>query len=44
MLHQVEADDMKDELPKQVIKFELATSKNNREYFRFEFAQDNIPF
>ena len=44
MLKQVELDDMKDELAKQVIKFELATSKKGREYFRFEFANDNIPF
>ena len=44
MLQQVDKDDMRDELPKQVIKFELATSKKGREYFRFEFAQDNIPF
>lgn len=44
MLKQVEADDMKDELAKQVVKFELATSKKGREYFRFEFAKDNIPF
>ena len=44
MLHQVDADDMKDELAKQVIKFELAESKKGREYFRFEFVKDNIPF
>ena len=44
MLHQVELDDMKDELAKQAIKFELAESKKGREYFRFEFTKDNIPF
>lgn len=44
MLHQVEKDDMKEELAKQVIKFELAESKKGREYFRFEFADNNIPF
>ena len=44
MLHQVQDDDMKDELPKQVIKFDLVKSKNGREYFKFEFAENNIPF
>ena len=44
MLHQVDEDDMREELARQVIKFELATSKKGREYFRFEFTKDNIPF
>lgn len=44
MLHQVENDGMKEELANQCIKFDLATSKKGREYFRFEFTQDNIPF
>lgn len=44
MLHQVEKDDMKDELADQVIKFELAESKKGREYFRFEFVPGNVPF
>ena len=43
MLHQVENDDMKDELVKQGIEFSLAESKKGREYFRFEFKGD-IPF
>ena len=44
MLHQVENDGMKEELAKQPIKFGLATSKKGREYFRFEFTEDGIPF
>ena len=44
MLHQVEADDMKEELAKQVIVFSTATSKKGREYIRFEFTENNIPF
>ena len=44
MLHQVEDDDMKEELAKQCIKFEQATSKKGRDYIRFEFTKDNIPF
>ena len=44
MLHQVDDDDMRDELPKQCIKFDITTSKKGREYFRFEFTKDNIPF
>ena len=44
MLHQVEADDMKEELAKQVIVFSKATSKKGREYIKFEFTKDNIPF
>ena len=44
MLHQVDNDGMRDELPKQVIKFTLQTSKKGRDYFAFEFAKDNIPF
>lgn len=44
MLHQVEADGMKEELANQCIRFDLATSKKGREYFRFEFTPDNIPF
>lgn len=44
MLHQVDDDNMRDELPKQAIKFEIATSKKGREYYRFEFLKDDIPF
>ena len=44
MLHQVQDDNMKDELPKQVVQFALVKSKNGREYFKFEFAENNIPF
>lgn len=44
MLHQVENDDMRDELPKQVIVFSKATSrKTGREYTKFKFGGD-IPF
>lgn len=44
MLHQVDSDGMKEELANQPIKFELAESKKGREYFRFEFAENAIPF
>ena len=44
MLKQVEADNMKAELPKQPIKFEMTVSKKDREYMRFEFLTDDIPF
>ena len=44
MLHQVELDDMKEDLAKQCIVFEQATSKKGREYIRFQFTKDNIPF
>ena len=44
MLHQVEKDDMKEELANQYIVFSEATSKKGRDYIRFEFTKDNIPF
>ena len=44
MLHQVEYDGMKEELAKQVIVFSETTSKKGRDYIRFEFTDDNIPF
>lgn len=44
MLHEVENDGMKDDLAKQVIKFKIVESKKGREYFAFEFTEDNIPF
>ena len=46
MLHEVEKDGMRGELPKQGIKFEQKVSKKGREYFAFEFLgeQDELPF
>lgn len=44
MLHQVDSDGMRDELPKQCIVFSMAESKKGREYFKFEFTENNIPF
>lgn len=44
MLHQVDTDGMKDEIKNAPIKFETAVSKKGREYIRFEFTQDSIPF
>lgn len=44
MLHQVENDGMKEDLAKQVIVFSETTSKKGRDYIRFEFTDNNIPF
>lgn len=38
MLHEVQNDGMKGELPEQAIKFDIKTSKRGRDYFAFEFV------
>lgn len=43
MLHQIDADNMRDELTAQNIVFSLVKSKKGRDYFTFEFM-DDIPF
>lgn len=46
MLHEVDKDGMRGELPSQIIRFSSKTSKKGRDYFAFEFAggQDELPF
>ena len=46
MLHTVQEDGMRGELPNQGIVFTLAKSKKGREYFKFDFCDsaDDIPF
>lgn len=44
MLHEVQRDGMKTELSNQPIVFSVATSKKGREYFKFDFVTDEIPF
>lgn len=45
MLKQVDAGDMKGELPNQGIVFKLRTSKKGRQYMSFEFVSDEeVPF
>ena len=43
MLHQVDADGMREGLKGEAITFTLAKSKNGRDYFRFSFGED-VPF